>query len=111
MNAAAIVELADGPDGIGAVMARFGCTRHDAEIVVTRACIRLREDSKAARPPMPGRAVTDAELRTLPGAYVDPSEHTYEAQAAKRRRYTLEKNVANGYREWEYELGRMNSAS
>jgi hypothetical protein len=110
MNDAAIVRLAD-EDGIAAVATEFGCTRQQAENVVTRARSRLRGNSKAARPSRIGHAFTDAETASLPGAYIDPSERTYAGQADKLKKYILEKNVSNGYREWEYELGRMNNAS
>jgi hypothetical protein len=113
MNAAAIVRLAD-EDGIEAVATEFGCTRRQAEDVVTRARARVRDGDTVGGVKVPsriGRAFTDAETANLPGAYVDPSERTYAGQADKLKKYILEKNVANGYREWEYELGRMNNAS
>jgi hypothetical protein len=53
---------------------------------------------------MPGRAFTTEETANLPGANVDPAERTYAGQADRHKRYILQKNVENGYREWEHEL-------
>jgi hypothetical protein len=113
MKAIDIVRLAD-ERGIDAVRAEFGCTRQQAENVVTRARVRVENGDTVGgikTPSRIGRAVSTAESLTLPGANVDPSERTYEAQANRQRRYTLEKNVANGYREYEYELKKMGTST
>jgi hypothetical protein len=124
MNAATIVELADEED-TSAVARALGCSVRQAKEVtaLARRAFAGGYDlppemiphgtvsiSKAAHPAGRHRVVTDAEARQLAQAIDPPEMHSYEAQAAEQRRAILEKNVANGYREWEHELERMRNA-
>jgi hypothetical protein len=119
MNAQEIVDMVDD-NGLLGLANHFGISRRQAQqmdISARRALHEQRQLSSEAFPtgtrrsrlrrPMPGRAFSTEETANLPGAHVDPAERTYAAQAGRQRRYVLEKNVANGYREWEHELGAM----
>lgn len=118
-TAVEFVELVD-KRGIADVQRVFGCSRRAAEdvILLARRAVAqgrryevLEPPSGAAavadyrRPPMPGRAISDAEVREL-AAGIDPPEvkhltadERYALQRERQDQERRERDAANGYPE------------